>query len=108
MRRLSVVALLFVSVMTLATSAHGGDSVRTIAMKGVNLAGKVSNDGKTLLADDDNLWNVNNPDILKGLGGRHVTVTCRMDLSKRAILVLYIIQPEMKHAANLSDSAFRR
>jgi len=69
----------------------------------------VSTDGKTLLADDDNNWNVSSPDALKGLEGRYVTVKCRMNLNQRSILILFVIDaPGMKHSANLGDSAFRR
>lgn len=108
MRRLATAALGFVFVAALVTSAHGGDATRAKPAKGVNLTGQLSNDGKTLLADDDNIWNVSNPDVFKGLAGRHVTVTCRMDLNKHAILVLYVVQPAVTHSANLSDSAFHR
>ncbi len=80
-------------------SAHG---------KGVNLSGQVSKDGKMLVADDDNTWAVNNSDVLKGFEGRYVTVRCRMDPSKRAIRVLYVVEPEIKRATNFRDSAFRR
>jgi hypothetical protein len=79
-----------------------------VSAKGVNLSGKVSNDGKMLLADDDNTWSVNDANVLKGLEGRHVTVKCRMDPSKRAIHVFYVLEPDTQHSANLRDSAFRR
>jgi hypothetical protein len=78
------------------------------SVKGVDLAGKVSTDGKALIAEDDNIWSVSNADALKGFEGRHVTVKCRMDVAKHAIRVLYVVQPLVRHSANLNDSAFRR
>jgi hypothetical protein len=78
-------------------------------MKGVDLAGKVSGDGKALLADDDNAWTVNNTEALKGLEGRHVTVKCRMDVTKHTIRIFYVMHPLIvTRSANLNDSAFRR
>ena len=97
---------------SLAASAQAskGESAKQSALyaSGVDLAGKISNDGKTLVAKDDNIWNINNTDMLKGFAGREVTVKCRMDLEHRAIRVLFVILPEVKHTANLGDSAFRR
>jgi hypothetical protein len=75
----------------------------------VILAGKVSDDGKRLLTDDENKWSVANVDALKGLEGRYITVKCRMDVSKQSIRVLSVEEPsETKHAAHLGDAAFRR
>lgn len=86
----------------------GNDRAPATSTKGVNLAGKVSQDGKTLLTEDDNVWSVSNADALKGFAGRDVTVKCRMDPGKRSIRVLYVFEPSKSHSANLSDSAFRR
>jgi hypothetical protein len=101
----------FIAAPLMAAQASvPGDNTRPAgaSINGVDLAGKVSKDGRALLADDDNTWSVSNADALKGLEGRYVTVKCRMDLNKHAIRVLYVIQPLTKHTANLSDSAFRR
>lgn len=77
--------------------------------KGVSLDGQISKDGKTLLAEDDNVWTVSNAKMLEGLEGRHVTVKCRMDPDKRSIHVLYIVEPSKSYYSNyLRDSAFRR
>lgn len=65
-------------------------------------------DGTTLLADDDNPWTVSNAGTLKGFEGRHVVVKCRMEPTKVSLHVFYVIEPELQHAANLRDSAFRR
>ena len=115
MRTLPLVVLTVVLLAAPSSQARGtcagSDNTRPtgVSAKGVTLSGQVSNDGKTLLADDDNNWIVSSPDALKGLEGRYVTVKCRMNLKQRSILILFVIDaPGMKHAANLGDSAFRR
>ena len=113
MRRLPLVLLLagltgapFIA----ALGAGPGDSGRAPGThaKGVDLAGTVSNDGKTLLAEDDNAWSITNADVLRDFAGRHVTVKCRMDPGRRSIRVLYVLDPDTKRSSNLRDSAFRR
>lgn len=93
--------------LTHAQSAIAGDSTR-VQTKGVVLSGQVSQDGKTLLADDDNAWVVINADSLKGLEGRYVSVRCRMDVKDGRIRVLSVDQPVAGHSAHLGDAAFRR
>jgi hypothetical protein len=114
MKRFTVRVLAIIAVASLFTAVQAsslpGDSTRSAAVsgKGMNLSGKVSGDGKTFLADDDNKWVVSNPGALRGQEGRYITVKCRMDLNHRAIHVLSVHQDQagMKPAA--SDSAFRR
>lgn len=111
MRRLSLIVLVFALVASPLTMTWGfarGGNARPPGAQGVNLAGSVLNDGKTLLADDDNPWSVNNADALKSYAGEHVTVKCRMDPGKRSIRVLYVVEPETRNSANLRDSAYRR
>jgi hypothetical protein len=114
MRRFSLAFLalvLGISLTTIAQGTAGGDygrGVPKVQVKGVNLSGQVSKDGKMFLADDDNTWSVNNLDILKGFEGRYVTVKCRMDPSKRAIHVLDVLERHLTNYTNFKDSAFRR
>jgi len=73
------------------------------------LSGKVSEDGKQFIADDDNRWTIANADAIKGLEDRYVILKCRMDVDKRTIRVLSAEDPsEAKHTAHLGDAAFRR
>ena len=108
MRRVYVAVLaliLAVSLTTIAQSKATVDKTRVAHVKGINLSGKVSNDGKMFLADDDNTWSIVNSDLLKGFEGRNVTVNCRMDLSNRAIHILDVLE---RHLTNFRDSAFHR
>ena len=114
MRRFSIAILaliLAVSFTTIAQGTAAGDYSRRVPkvqIKGVNLSGQVSKDGKMFLADDDNTWSVNNLDALKGFEGRYVTVKCRMDPSKSAIHVLDVLERHLTNYTNFKDSAFRR
>jgi hypothetical protein len=74
----------------------------------VNLTGKVSLDGKVLVAEDDNEWIVSNAEALKGFENRSVTVKCRMNPDTRTIRVLSVVEPGKSSNAHLSDAAFRR
>ena len=112
MRRFSLVILVLglMAAPLLEAQTAGKDSYRQggTSMTGVDLAGKVSNDGKTLIAEDNNVWNVNNAGKLQGFEGRDVVVRCRMQLDQRAIQVLHVVEPGQHFPANSKDSAFRR
>ena len=105
-------ALLFLAPpFTQARGVPMGEGTRSSAAstKWIALSGKVSDDGKSLTADDDNDWHVTNAEVLKGLEGRYITVKCRMDVSRRAIRVLSVEEfSEKTHGAHLGDAAFRR
>lgn len=110
MKGLPCAALTFFLLASPFTYA-AGDSTRPASAhsKGVVLAGKVSDNGRQLLTDDENKWSVANVGALRGLEGRYITVKCRMDIRKQAIRVLSIEDPsQMKHPAHLGDAAFRR
>ena len=110
MRRVPLCAFLLLASLFAAEAAPPpGDNIRPSGqVKGVNLSGQVSNDGKMLSTDDDNNWTVSNAETLKGFQGRYVTVKCRMDPKNRAIRVLYVVEPSETKHPNLGDPAFRR
>lgn len=100
--------VLTASILTAQSAALPGDNTR-IHNKGVTLSGQLSSDGKLFRADDDNDWTISNVDAIKGLEGRYITVTCRMNPEKRTIRILFVAeQPATRHAVNLGDPAFRR
>ena len=103
-------ALLLASLFTASGIAMPlGDGMRPAAAspKSVDLAGKISDDAKSFLADDGNQWTISNVAAVKGREGRNVVLQCRMDLEKRALHVLGIRQ-EQPQKAKLGDAAFRR
>jgi hypothetical protein len=83
---------------------------RIVSAKAVTLSGQVSADGKALVGDKDDVWEVRNPHVLAGREGRLVTVKCQMSPDKNEIRVLSIrlAESEGKYSARLGDSAFRR
>ena len=110
MKTLTRVALAFLfSASSFMYAA--GDSTRpaSVQTKGIMLSGKVTEDGKQFVADDDNRWSISNTEATRGLESRYAIVKCRMDVAKRAIHVLSVEEPaESKHKAHLGDAAFRR
>jgi len=114
MRRVYVATLALILAVSFTTIAQGkaaGDAnqrAQQVRLKGVNLSGQVSKDGKMFLTDDDNTWSIINSELLKGFEGRTVTVNCRMDPSKRAINILDVLERHLTNHTNFRDSAFRR
>ena len=116
---LSFFLALLVSGAALAQNQGKSDDVnqdnpntntRIVSAKAVTLSGQVSADGKALVSDKDDVWEVRNPHVLAGQEGRQVTVKCQMSPDKNEIRVLSIrlAQGEGKYSARLGDSAFRR
>lgn len=102
------VAVLLASLLTgLAMAMPLGEGMRPAGAKSIELAGKVSNDATSFLADDGNQWAISNAASVKGREGRHVVVDCRMDVAKRAIHV-FGVRPQQAEGARMGDSAFRR
>jgi hypothetical protein len=92
------------------TGKQENSKTRAASMKAVTLTGLVSDDGKALVSEKDDVWEVSNPNALVGHEGRQVTVKCQMYSEKNEIRVLSlrVSQGEVKYAARLGDSAFRR
>jgi hypothetical protein len=80
------------------------------AAKTLTVAGKVSDDGKSLFTDLDSEWAISNPGALKGHEGRLVTVKCYVDSGRNRIEIVSVKKNpgEENYAARTMDSAFRR
>lgn len=78
--------------------------------KVVTISGQISLDGKTLVSQEDFVWNVSNPNVLAGREGQLVSVKCQVHPDKNEIQVftIKVAVQELKSAANKGDSAFRR
>ena len=81
-----------------------------VPQKAVTILGQVSLDGKSLVSEENDIWNVTNPDILAGHRGKQVSVKCQVHPDKNEIQVLSVkgALQEVKFVSNKSDSAFRR
>jgi hypothetical protein len=88
-----------------------GDSARQAApRKAVTLSGRVSEDAKAFVSDQDDVWEVSNAKVLIGHQGQQVVVKCQLYPDKNEMRVLSVsgAQGEVKYAAYRGDSAFRR
>jgi len=104
-------AVLLISAAAFAQekASSTSDNTTGASAKPLTVAGKVSDDRKTLMTDIDSEWMVGNPDALKGHEGRRVTVKCYVDTEKNKIHVLSVKDPsEGSYSARSTDSAFRR
>jgi hypothetical protein len=81
-----------------------------IAKKSVSISGEVSNDGRTFTADSDGkIWQVSNPDALRGIYGRHVTIRGNVNPAKTGIEILTVKAfGDERTGIKLDDAAFRR
>jgi hypothetical protein len=106
-RVVTAAVIVGVALWCASASFAASDNTRPAAVKGVNLAGKVSADGKKLVTDDDNSWIVSNPEVLKGFENRYITVKCRIDPDKHALRIMSV-ETRGNNEPRLHDAAFRR
>ncbi len=107
MKRFLAAAVIVLLATQVALFAGPADNTRPVAVKGLNLAGKVSADGKNFVTDDDNSWIIANPETLKGFENRYVTVKCRINPDKHALSIISV-ETQGDSAPRLHDAAFRR
>jgi hypothetical protein len=110
---LAIVALMPISALAQHSSKASETSLAAVSKastKAVTLSGQVSQDAKTLVSWENDIWNVSNADALAGHEGQAVVVKCQWLAGKNAIHVFTVkVAPqEVKSATNKSDSAFRR
>lgn len=74
----------------------------------VQIAGRVSQDGKLLVSEDHEQWMVSNPGALRGQEGHWVTVKCQLSSDQSKIHVLSVMASESSLVARPADAAFRR
>jgi hypothetical protein len=94
-----------------ANEAKPADSnPQAVAPKAVTISGQVSEDEKTLVADNDAIWVESNPDVLAGHRGQQVFVKCQVLSGKNDIHVFSVKTSlhEVKYVSKIGDSAFRR
>jgi hypothetical protein len=108
MQRIALVSLAALLISATMAAQQAPVLQATPSAKAATISGTVSNDGKTLVSQQDDEWTVSNPDVLKGQEGRPVTVKCRPDPARRSIHVFFVKPGETRYLANRGDSAFRR
>ena len=103
-----MVSLLVVPFLLLGTAAAQNAGSEKAATKTVSLSGKVSEDGKSVIARGKQ-WLLKNPEMLAGQAGREIKVKCQIFLASHEIQVLAVsLVPTQVHFANPGDAAFRR
>lgn len=70
-----------------ATAGQSNDTMGQNAAKSGSVKGTISQDGKTLVADDGKSWTIANPDAVKGHEGHHVELKGSADASAGQIQV---------------------
>lgn len=78
--------------------------------KAVKISGRVSSDGRSFQRDQDNtVWTVTNPDVMKDHEGHRVRLQAYVTADKGEIFVLSITEKnEPRYLTKYDDSAFRR
>ena len=101
--------LLLPLALCCCASAQQNGAVKS-ASKAYRISGKVSEDGRSLIESNHQLWLVTNPEALVGNQARQVKVKCRISPGGHDIFVLSVktATPQATYAVNLGDSAFRR
>lgn len=106
-----VLSFLAVPLM-LPVSAFGQDhnAAKSNTAKAITMSGRVSEDGKSLIAKNGEPWSVKNPGTLAEHAGQQVKVKCQIASATHDIRVLSVktvATPAMFHP-NPGDSVFRR
>lgn len=93
-------------------SAFGQDqyAAKSNTSKAITISGRVSADGKNLIATNGESWSVANPDALAGHENQQVKVKCQISSATRDIRVISLrtVATPVAYHANPGDSAFRR
>ena len=108
MKRISLLTALMVFALSLSLAAQTASSNNTRTKK-VTISGKISADGRAVVADGK-AWAVSNVERLQNHLGEHVAVKGFLDpvTNRLEVLSMKILRNEVSASARLGDSAFRR
>jgi hypothetical protein len=82
--------------------------VVSTSTRAVLLSGRISDDGRVIVSEDQDRWAVSNPKAVQGLGGQWVTVKCQLSSDQTSIHVLSIKSNQAGSVTRPADAAFRR
>ena len=107
MKRISLLTALLIFALCLSSVAQRAPSNSSIPTKKVTISGKISQDGKAIVADGK-AWIVSNIERLQNHLGEHVTVKGFLDpvTNRLEVLSIKILRNEVSASARLGDSAF--
>ena len=105
-----LISLLAVSFLMPAVAAGQNQASAKSSGKTVSIFGKLSEDGKSILAKHGQLWAIANPDAVSGQAGHELKLKCRLLAASNQIEVIAVkvIATQVRFTANPGDAAFRR
>ena len=107
-----LVLCFFAVPLLLPVSAFGQNhnAAKSSSAKTLTISGRVSEDGKSLIAKNGERWSVANPDALAEHVSQQVKVKCQVSSATRDIRVLSLktMATAVTYHVNPGDSAFRR
>jgi hypothetical protein len=106
-----VLSVLAISLLLpIPAAGQNKGSGKSSAAKSFTISGRVSEDGKSLVAKNGEPWSITNPGALAGHESQQVKVKCQKVSADHRIQVLSVktVATQIKYAANPGDSAFRR
>lgn len=98
---LASIGLLCGAVFAQQDSRSGAVQPHTVGppAHAVQIAGRVSHDGKLLVSEDQEQWLVSNPTVFRGQEGHWVTVKCQLSSDQSNIHVLSVMGSETSRVA---------
>ena len=108
MKRISLLTAPMIFALSLSLAAQTASSNNTRTKK-VTISGKISADGRAVVAEGS-AWIVSNVEKLQNHVGEHVTVKGFLDpvTNRLEVLSMKIMRNEVSASARIGDSAFRR
>ena len=109
MKRISVFTALMVFALCFFYEAQTAPSNSSTRTKKVTISGKISEDGKAIVAEGK-AWVVSNVERLQNHVGQHITVKGFLDpvTNRLEVVSMKIMRNDVSASARLGDSAFRR
>ena len=109
MKKLVLGFLAIPLLLPIPAAGQNNSSGKSSTAKSITISGRVSEDGKSLIAKNGETWSVTNSGALAGRESQQVKVKCQKASADHHIQVLSIkTVATQKYAVNLGDAAFRR
>jgi hypothetical protein len=110
MKRFVLSVLTIPLLLPIPAAGQNNGSGKSSAAKSITISGRVSEDGKSLVAKNGEPWSITNPGALAGHESQQVKVKCQKVSADHRVQVLSVktVATQIKYAANPGDSAFRR
>jgi hypothetical protein len=103
-----IVLCLLTVPLFLPLSASGQAQVAKTS-KPITISGRISDDGKSLIAKNGESWSVTNPDVLAGHFSQQVKIKCKTTSDHHiSVVSVKSVPTQATYRVNLSDAAFRR